>query len=526
MNWKTLKEAKTRLASEDGTVFKDWGGRNSVALIYPNSYFLGMSSLGFQTLYGLLNRYDRIVCERVFWEGYEPVSLESQRPLADFDVIAFSFSYEHDYFNAARLLKSSGIPQLSTERDERHPLIIAGGSAVTANPEPMAPFIDCFAIGEGEVILPRILPIITESIELPRPDLLKELAEVPGMYVPDFRENFVARQAAENISDFATTSVVLTPDTELGNMYLMEIARGCARGCRFCLAGYHFRPVRYRPVEKLLKQASQGLQYRKRIGLVSAAISDHPQVEELIIGLRQMEAQFSVSSVRVKPLSEALLKGLTESGTKTITLAPEAGSERLRQVISKGISEDDIFGALQRVAQYEFKQIKLYFMIGLPTETDDDIVAVMEMARKAREIVDRYRAGTQITLNITPFVPKAGTPFQWLPMARASILKRRLALLKKELRRIGMEVKSDSIEWSLVQGMLARGDARLGPVIEDMPKVTLSNWRKGLAKAGIDPESIHQQISFEEPLPWSKIDSGTPCGKLRVELEKSYKYGN
>ncbi len=520
MNWNTLKEAKTKLALEEGTIFKDWGGRNSVALIYPNSYFLGMSNLGFQAIYRLLNGYDHIVCERVFHEGNEPVSLESQRPLSDFDVLAFSFSYEQDYFNAVRLLKSSGIPPFAADRDERHPLIIAGGAAVTANPEPLASIIDCFAIGEGEAFLPRVIPVLLGGLESHRHELLNDLAGVPGLYVPAVG-NKAVRQFPADIGNFPTGSVVLTPDTELGDMYLMEIARGCAHGCRFCLSGYHFRPMRYRQVEQLLEQARQRPQSRQRIGLVSAAISDHPQIDELVTGLRKMEAEISVSSVRIKPLSDTLLQGLAESGTRTITLAPEAGTERLRQVISKGISEDDIFSALRRVAKYEFKQIKLYFMIGLPTETNDDIVAIAEMARATKAIIDQYRSGTHLTLNVTPFVPKAGTPFQWLPMARAGVLKLRLALLKKALNPKGIEVKSDSIEWSLIQGMLARGDSRLGRVIESMPGVSLAEWKKALKDAELDPDSVHQEISFETALPWAKIDSGTGINKLRAEMEKA-----
>ncbi len=222
MNWNTLKEAKTKLALEEGTIFKDWGGRNSVALIYPNSYFLGMSNLGFQALYRLLNGYDQIVCERVFHEKNEPVSLESQRPLSDFDVLAFSFSYEQDYFNAVRLLKSSGIPPFAADRDERHPLIIAGGAAVTANPEPLASIIDCFAIGEGEAVLPRVIPVLLNGLESHRYELLNDLAGVPGLYVPAVGNKSV-RQFPADIGNFPTGSVVLTPDTELGDMYLMEI---------------------------------------------------------------------------------------------------------------------------------------------------------------------------------------------------------------------------------------------------------------------------------------------------------------
>lgn len=520
MNWNTIKEARRKLASEEGARVKDWGGRLSVALIYPNSYFLGMSNLGFQSIYGLLNQYDRIVCERAFWEGGEILSLESQRPLSDFDIIAFSFSYELDYFNAVRLLKSGDIPVFSSARSEQHPLVIAGGAAVTANPQPLSGIIDCIAIGEAEAILPGLIRVLSEGMELPRHELLSRLAGTPGVFVPVASKS-VVRQTLENLADFSTTSVVLTRETELGDLYLIEIARGCSRGCRFCLAGYQFQPMRYRSVEQLLAQAERGLKYRNRLGLVSAAISDHPQIDDLVTGLRKMDAEFSVSSIRIKPLSDTLLEGLAESGTKTVTLAPEAGSERLRQVISKGISEDDILRAVDKVARYGFGQIKLYFMFGLPSETEEDIVSIEKLAMATRTAAEKHRSGVHIVLNMSPFVPKAGTPFQWLPMASGRDLKNRLDLLRKRLQGKGMEVKSDSIEWALVQGMLSRGDSVLGNVIDDMPKVTLASWRRALYKAGLDSDFIHREIPGDEPLPWSMIDSGVKTEKLRAEWEKA-----
>ncbi len=520
MEWKTIRAARERLASEEETVVKDWGGRNSVALIYPNSYFIGMSSLGFQTVYRFFNQYDSVVCERVFCEGSDPVSIESQRPLSDFDVIAFSISYELDYFNTAQVLKSSGIPVFASDRKDHHPLIIAGGVAVIANPEPMAEIVDCFVIGEAEAILPAMVPVLLDGMESSRQELLDELGKVPGIYVPSLGNDTI-RQFSNDFGDYSTGSAVLTSATELGELYMMEIARGCARGCRFCLAGYHFRPMRYRPVEKLLEQAKQGLQYRNRLGLVSAAISDHPQIDELVAGLREMNARFSVSSIRIKPLSGVLLKGLAESGAKTITLAPEAGSERLRRTISKGLSESDILEALRRVSEYDFKQVKLYFMTGLPGETDDDIVEIARLALAAKDILDCRRSGTQLTLNVTPFVPKAGTPFQWLPMATGKVLKNRFSLLRKNLNHKGIEVKSDSIEWGLVQGALARGDSKLGQVIESMPKTSLAAWQKALKKAEIAREFIHREIPQDTQLPWSNIDSGVNLQTLWSELEKS-----
>ncbi len=521
MHWKTFREARRKLAGEHGTIIKDWGGKLSIALVYPNTYAIGMSNLGFQTVYALLNRFDRVVCERIFFEGSEMISLESERPPGDFDILAFSLPYEHDYFNVAALLRMSGLPLRSAERDRRHPLIIAGGPAVTANPEPLAELLDAFVIGEAEGILPPLVPVLLGGSESPREDLLREIARVPGMYVPLVSSDPVKRCWAPDLSEFTTGSIVLTRETELGDMYLMEIARGCARGCRFCLAGYHFRPMRYRPADLLIAQAREGLRYRERVGLVSAAISDHPQIEDLVSGLRKMGISFSVSSIRVKPLSEALLKGLAESRTQSIALAPEAGSERLRRVIGKGISEDDILSAVERVARYDFGRVKLYFMIGLPTETDDDIMEIVRLAAMAKGVFEKHRVGTRLAVNVSPFVPKAGTPFQWLPMAPERILKRRLRVLKTELVRRGIEVKAESIEQSLVQGILSRGDRKVGRLLVDIPRSTLALWREALEKNGMDPDFIHREIPAGSPLPWEKIDSGGTRDRLRKELEEA-----
>jgi radical SAM superfamily enzyme YgiQ (UPF0313 family) len=525
MTWQPVEKARRRLSREQGAVVKDWGGRLPVALVYPNSYYLGMSNLGIHALYKLLNGYDRVVAERAFWEAdsQPPLSLETQRPLADFAVIAFSVSYELDYFNVAHILKASGIPLYASERNEKHPLVIAGGPGITANPMPVSPFFDGLCIGEAEPIVPDMLPLIAEGIGAERGQLLKALAALAGVYVPQsYSGKPVARQWAKNLDDFPVASVVLTRDTELGDLYLIEVERGCNWGCRFCLTGQAFYPMRHRSLESIMAQAEQGLKYRKRIGLVGAAVADHPQIEELMTRLSQMGAELSISSLRVSPLSGVVLRELARGGAKTVTLAPEAGSQRLRRMIKKGISEEDILSAMSRVAEQGIKQVKLYFMIGLPSETDKDIEEIIDLSLKCKRLLDSRQPGSRLTLNISPFVPKAGTPFQWLPMARPAILNRRLSRLKKGLMPKGIKIKAESAAWSQVQGVLARGDSRLAGVIADIEEISLSGWRRAVAKHSIDVDFYaHRRWDTGQKLPWDMIALGAKMGHLELELDRA-----
>ncbi len=524
-----IKQAKQQLSQEQGTIIKDWGGRLPIALIYPNSYYVGMSNLGVHAIYSLLNSYDDVVCERAFWEKDDradrmpTLALESQRPLSDFAVLAFSVTYELDYFNVVDILKDSGIPLYAADRDERHPLVIAGGPCITANPMPLSPFFDCLCIGEAEPILPAMLPALVEGIQDRRHELLKTLASLPGIYLPQHHPGTaVVRQWAANLDDFPVTSTVLTRDTELGNLYLIEVERGCNWGCRFCLVGNAFRPMRFRSVDKLIAQAQIGLQYRKRLGLVGPTVADHPQIEELVTRLRQMGAELSVSSLRIKPLPPILLGEIARGGARTIALAPEAGSQRLRQVIRKGITEDDILEAIAKVAQQGIKQLKLYFMIGLPSETDDDIEEIAGLTLKCKSILDGQQTGCRITLSISPFVPKAGTPFQWLPMESPQILNRRLAMLKNSLQPKGIKIKAESPAWSQVQGVLARGDTTLAEVLASMEEVSLSGWRQAIKKNRLDIDFYaHQSWDTGTKLPWAVLDSGSKPEHLRLELDRA-----
>jgi len=523
MSWDEVRKARYWLSQEQGTIIKDWGGRIPVAVIYPSSYYIGMSSLGVHAIYRLLNSYGNIVCERAFWEkenrGYPVLSVESQRPLGDFAVLAFSITYELDYFNVAPILKACGIPLYAADRDERHPLVIAGGPCIMANPMPLAPFFDCLCIGEAEAILPPMLPILAEGITGQRDDLLKALASLPGSYVPLVPSvTPVVRQWVRNLDDWPVGSTVLTPDTELGDLYLIEVERGCHWGCRFCLVSCAFRPMRFRSLDSLIAQARQ--KYRRRIGLVGPVVSDHPRIEELLLGLRQMGMGLSISSMRIKPLPSIVLRELAEGGARTVTLAPEAGSERLRRVIKKGITEDDILEAVGRVAEAGIRQLKLYFMFGLPLETEDDIQEIITLVVRCKHILDKQRTGCQLSLNIAPFVPKAGTPFQWLPMAPLPVLAQRLSLLKNSLSPRGIKIKTESPAWSQVQAVLSRGDARLAGVLANIEEVSLSGWRKAVNRLDVDYYA-HQQWDTSQPLPWAVIDSGAEPEKLKLELTKA-----
>ncbi|HEX77877.1 MAG TPA: radical SAM protein [Dehalococcoidia bacterium] len=514
MSWVETKRARQRLAAERGGTVKDWGGRLPIALVYPNTYYIGMSNLGFHTLYALLNSYPEVVCERAFLDlshrspktlGAPPISLESQRPLTDFAILAFSLSYELDYFHAVHLLKRSGLPVFASARDERHPLVIAGGPAVAANPQPLAPIFDAIAIGEGEAILPGFLELVREGIRDRRAELLPKLAALDGLFVPASPRP-VARQWVRDIDAFATTSAILTAETELSDMYLIEVERGCGRGCAFCLAGYAFRPLRLRSLDNLISQAEAGLKLTRRLGLVGAAVLDHPQIQEIVTRLGQRGAQLSLSSLRIDALSERVLASLAQGGSRSLSLAPEAGSERLRQHIKKGLTEDDILRAVELAARYGFRQIKLYFMLGLPTETDED---AWEIARLVQACLDRTRRqspGTRLVLNISPFVPKAGTPFQRLGMAQPQVITRRLDLLQDRLRPQGIDIKAESVAWSQVQGALARGDHRLAQVLDRMKENTLAAWREALRACHLEVEQYaHRVWRPDEVLPWSMV---------------------
>jgi radical SAM superfamily enzyme YgiQ (UPF0313 family) len=496
---------RRQLASEKGTIYKDWGGRIPIALIFPNRYRVAMSNLGYQTLYGLFNAEQDIVCERVTWEGPDPVpiSMESQRYLGEFPIWAISIPFELDYFHLISLIHQTGIPLWAAERENGDPFLIGGGASLSANPEPMAPFFDAIVIGEAEPMLGGLLASLRAARGLPRDEILVSLAEIPGVYVPSLHSGqTIVRQWARDLSSFATTSVILTRQTEFGDVFLIEIARGCCWRCRFCLTGHMFRPMRFRRLKQLEPQIAQGLRFRQRIGLVGAAVSDHPDLEAVTNTIQHMGGGFTVASLRADQLTPTLLKGLRASGTRTLTLAPEVGSDRMAEVIGKGFGEKELLRAVDMAREADLQRLKLYFMLGLPEETDEDVSAIVALAKK---IHNRMGRGS-LRLSVAPFVPKAHTPFQRAAMADASLLQKRLQFVKRELQAAQVTVEGESVAWARIQGVLSRGDQRLAAVIAQQTGRSLGHWRRAMKKARLSEKEYLQAYSADQVLPWTFIE--------------------
>ncbi len=534
MSWEYRRVLKRRLEGEIGGQLKDWGGRVPVALVYPNIYYLGMSGLGFQTLYGLLNRDPEVVCERVFLpdSGFplakeHVLSIESQMPLAAFPLIAASITYELDYMNFSVMLRAAGVPVRRDQRQEGDPIVICGGPAPTLNPEPMSVLCDGVAIGEAEPMMDSLLEWIKALPRMSRREAVLSLSQVPGMFVPEVHEAVlgqqqfaspvsswlgsprIIRQWARDLDSFSTTSVVLTHETEFGDAYMIEVARGCGRQCRFCVAGFAFLPERERSLDHLLHLAREGLRYRKKIALISAMVSDYSHIDELALGLRAMGASLSCASLRADSLSPTLVKALADGGARSLTVAPEAGSQRLRDVINKGITEDDVIRAVSLAAQHGMQAIKLYYMIGLPTEEDQDIIAIVELTERARAAAQKVAGRRiQVVCSVTPFVPKPQTPFQWAAMERLEVLEERAKFLRSQFQRRGISFRIESPRLCRLETILSRGGRDVGLVLAELTEPHPKALERALRDRSIDLDSLLGELRPEAPLPWSKVDVG------------------
>lgn len=569
------------IGNEWNIIKKEWNKEKiKIALAFPDLYEIGMSHLGLKILYHLLNMEEDIICERTYapWhdmeelmrnEGIPLFSLENKKAVNEFDVFGFTLQYEMSYTNVINMLDLACLPIYSKDRGEKHPLVIGGGSSIY-NPEPLAPFFDLFFIGEAETGIVDLMRRYRElkDKKIPKEDILFELSRLPGVYVPglykaDYRDGGkvvsinpvrdgvkekIRRQVVRDLDQAFYPTKFLVPYMDIvHDRAVIEIARGCTRSCRFCAAGMSYRPVRERSKETIIKLADEILQNTgyEELSLSSLSTIDYSDITELVKSLsrRYQDRKISISlpSLRVDRFSVNLAKEVQRVRKSGLTFAPEAGTQRLRDVINKGVAEEELYDAVRAAFEAGWSTIKLYFMLGLPTETIEDLDGIVQLAHKVLEIGREIRRNrkinmkqVQVNVSVSTFVPKPFTPFQWVEMISREEIEERQQYLRNRLKRKGIVFSWNDPDLSLLEGVFSRGDRRLAPVLESAWKkgarfdgwnesFSMENWQESFSENRIEMSEYLRRREPDEILPWDHINMGVSKKFLQKEYERALK---
>ncbi len=495
-----------------------------IALCYPNLYQAGIACYAIQLLYSLFNSFETIQCERFYYVPRKPpTSIESGQPLKNFDVVCFSLQYELDYTNMLEMISSAGIP-LQAEKRTSH-LIVAGGPCALENPLPVFSFTDIFVLGDLEPIIDQLVSYFLAFKKGEKS--LQDFCEIPGLFIPRYHQDErIPKVVASNLNVcFHPTAQIISDSSPFGKSLFVEVARGCPRGCRFCLIGYQGLPMRTRSLSTLKNIIAEGIERSKidRITLIGPSLSDYPQLEELCAYILDQGGTFVLPSLRIESLSESFLELLKSSGLKTLTLAPESGSARLRSAIGKTIPDDRLLNSLIMCSEAKIESLKLYFLINLPTETEEDIEATKKLLET---VTQKAYPPHRLHLNINPFIPKPHTPFQWESLPSLDTLQKTIKSFQKFIRILKIyNFEFLDPRWARIQGVLSRGNKNLGEILLKVMQTggSLGAWRRitKLFNYSLDDSQIFPP-TLDEPLPWDFIDVKVDKKKLLALYQQTH----